>query len=725
MRRILYVMPPWWDSLFVEGQSAAGEHNGALSGPEVVPDQDSRFRAFMFADIRGFTRFTDLRGAEAAADLTSRFVVLASEVASSYRGVVTGTWGDQVLVEFSSARDAVRAAVELQRRCRAATVARPAAPLGVGIGVDVGEPAGEQDLLAGNALNVAARLCAAAAAGEVLASTELLHLAGNVDGVVREPRGRLRLKGITRPVPVIRLLPADHDEHERAFRAALIDREARRRRRHRLWFVAAFVAVALVAGGVAWELTRGDVAAREISIPAQALGAVDVTDGRLVGTVRLGASPEAVAASSDGRDIWVANPADDSVVRIDARSRHQVQKVPVGNGPVALVAVGPNVWVVNSLDATVTEISSRTNAPVGDPIKVGTYPSAIAYGLGWLWITNEGDGTLTRLDPTGARPPRVVNVGTAPDGVAVGAGAVWVANRNDNTVSPVDPSRMQSESPVRVGAGPRAVVVAAGRVWVADSLEQSIAAIDPYLRSARLVGVGDVPTALAAGAGAVWASDAGSATLSRIDGKTGDVTSRYVGGSPRGLAMIGSTLWIASQPFASRAHRGGTLVEASPFNNPDTIDPAANYNNWPLLHLVYDGLVAWNREPGGAGYELVPDLAITLPVPTADRRTYTFTLRTGIRYSNGTPVRASDVRRGIERQFMPFVRRLNHPGYYDGIVGAAACVKEPQQCDLTSGIVTNDATGTITFHLIAPDPDFVGKLAVIEWAAAVPPGTPL
>jgi peptide/nickel transport system substrate-binding protein len=44
---------------------------------------------------------------------------------------------------------------------------------------------------------------------------------------------------------------------------------------------------------------------------------------------------------------------------------------------------------------------------------------------------------------------------------------------------------------------------------------------------------------------------------------------------------------------------------------------------------------------------------------------------------------------------------------------------------MTSGIVTNDATGTITFHLIAPDPDFVGKLAVIEWAAAVPPGTPL
>jgi peptide/nickel transport system substrate-binding protein len=67
--------------------------------------------------------------------------------------------------------------------------------------------------------------------------------------------------------------------------------------------------------------------------------------------------------------------------------------------------------------------------------------------------------------------------------------------------------------------------------------------------------------------------------------------------------------------------------------------------------------------------------------------------------------------------------------YFTGIVGANACMKPkpkgaPRHCDLSRGIVVDAASNTITFHLTAPDPDFLAKLAATP-SYAVPSGTPL
>jgi peptide/nickel transport system substrate-binding protein len=139
--------------------------------------------------------------------------------------------------------------------------------------------------------------------------------------------------------------------------------------------------------------------------------------------------------------------------------------------------------------------------------------------------------------------------------------------------------------------------------------------------------------------------------------------------------------------------------------------------------MTNDGLVGYRRVGGPAGDELIPDLARGLPVPSDNGKTYTFRLRAGIRYSNGQPVRPEDFRHALERVFI-----LNHglgPAayFYSGIVGAASCERHPQGCTLTRGIVTDDQADTVTFHLTAPDPDFLDKLA-IPFADAVPAGTP-
>ena len=87
-------------------------------------------------------------------------------------------------------------------------------------------------------------------------------------------------------------------------------------------------------------------------------------------------------------------------------------------------------------------------------------------------------------------------------------------------------------------------------------------------------------------------------------------------------------------PFAAAGHRGGTLTEVTKFL-PEP-DPAQAYGSpgMPALATVYDGLVAFRKTDGALGGTLVPDLAATLPRP-AGGTAYTFTLRRGIRYSNG------------------------------------------------------------------------------------------
>jgi peptide/nickel transport system substrate-binding protein len=173
------------------------------------------------------------------------------------------------------------------------------------------------------------------------------------------------------------------------------------------------------------------------------------------------------------------------------------------------------------------------------------------------------------------------------------------------------------------------------------------------------------------------------------------------------------------------SHRGGTLTLIANLSPHDqATDPALAYTipMWQMLSVTNDGLVGYRRAGGPAGNTLVPDLAQALPTPADGGLTYTFRLRPGIRYSTGAPVKPEDFRRAIERDF-----RLNHlgggAGFYAGIAGAGLCARAPSRCDLARGIVTNDQADTITFHLTAPDPEFLYKLA-FPFADAIPAGTP-
>jgi class 3 adenylate cyclase len=87
---------------------------------------------FLFADMRGYTAYTQEHGDDAASALAGRFADLVKEAVPAFEGELLELRGDEALCVFRSARQALRASVELQRRLHVATDQQPAFPIGVG-----------------------------------------------------------------------------------------------------------------------------------------------------------------------------------------------------------------------------------------------------------------------------------------------------------------------------------------------------------------------------------------------------------------------------------------------------------------------------------------------------------------------------------------------------------------------------------------------------------------
>ena len=301
--------------------------------------------------------------------------------------------GDEALVVFGSPRSAIRGAVALQQRFVEETIADPSLPLTVGIGLDAGEAVAVEGGYRGGALNVAARLCSLARAGEVLASREIVHLALRVDGVRFTERGQAALKGLDKPVHVVAVRSEERDD---ALAIAPFVRSIAPPPRTRWKAVAAVVAFAVVAALVAIPLVARR-AGGSSEIEPNSVGVLDPESGEVTATVELEDRPGSVASSADA--VWVTNPDVGTVTRIDPDEQEIRDSIPVGENPTGIAVGFDAVWVVNSGGKSVSRISPQTNEVVGEPIEVGNGPAGVAAGEGAVWVTNRFDGTISRIDP--------------------------------------------------------------------------------------------------------------------------------------------------------------------------------------------------------------------------------------------------------------------------------------------------------------------------------------
>jgi peptide/nickel transport system substrate-binding protein len=166
---------------------------------------------------------------------------------------------------------------------------------------------------------------------------------------------------------------------------------------------------------------------------------------------------------------------------------------------------------------------------------------------------------------------------------------------------------------------------------------------------------------------------------------------------------------------------GGGDINISMTSFPDYIDPQLSYTleGWEVLYNTYVPLLTYKHAKGDEGTQVVPGLAKDMPEVSADGKTYKLTLRPNMKYSDGTPIKASDFTYAIQRLF-----KADSGGsvFYEPIVGATEYADG--KADKIAGITTDDSTGAITIALTEANGTFENLLA-LTFAAPVPPSTPL
>ncbi|MFF7274148.1 ABC transporter substrate-binding protein [Streptomyces griseorubiginosus] len=155
----------------------------------------------------------------------------------------------------------------------------------------------------------------------------------------------------------------------------------------------------------------------------------------------------------------------------------------------------------------------------------------------------------------------------------------------------------------------------------------------------------------------------------------------------------------------STPHKGGTLTVLNSEAQSD-FDPARLYTSGGgnVPSLVFRTLTTRNRESGAAGAKVVPDLATDTGRPNKDATVWTYTLKKGLKYEDGTAITSADIKYGIERSFAPELSG-GAPYLRDWLVGAAGYQGPYKDKKGLSAIETPDAR-TIVFHLNKPEGEF-------------------
>jgi YVTN family beta-propeller protein len=533
----------------------------------------------------------------------------------------------------------------------------------------------------------------------------------------------------TAPARVV-VLPAPEvagvgDDHP-ALRPAI-----RRRLTSRLPLVAALgVLVAAVAAGAVYLEAHGGSTA---TVQTNSIGIIDPASNKVVGEVPVGARPGPVVAAAGG--IWVANLEDRNVTRLDPTTRRLVRTISTEDAPIALTASDHFVWAVSaSFTLPYATIVRKIDPRVNDVVETtrlegSSYPGTPGGGAsadrrGDLWVVTCCLGLVSRIErETSKVVSRISTGGISPGSVAVGAGATWVADTVYGEVARIAPTDVVVAA-VPVGRTPSAIAVGAGGVWVAVSGENVVRRIDPVTDVVMAtIPVGRSPGAVAVGADAVWVANSGDGTVSRLDPETNRVAATIrVGGSPQGIALAAGRVWVAVQAGAGAAQvaPGGKLQVASQ-EDVDSLDPALAYQPlaWQLEYATCAKLLNYPDRPAAQGSQLVPEVARSLPAISPDRKTYTFTVREGFRFSppSNAAVTAETFKFAIERglKLPPTLY-----GHADEIAGATAYAtgKAPH----VAGIA---AVGNrLTIRVNKPSPNFLERLAEPLFCA-VPLDTPL
>jgi branched-chain amino acid transport system substrate-binding protein len=525
--------------------------------PHATMGDASDLRSFLIADVRGYTRFTNERGDEAASQLAGRFAGLTRDAVAEYGGMLLELRGDEALCVFASARQAIRAAVELQRRFRERRDGQPAFPLGVGMGLDAGEAVPTEGGYRGGALNLAARLCSIALPGQILASDAIVHLARHGPGVEFHPRKRAHRTGLDTPVNVIEIVP------EEPLPPAPEPPRPRRLRRQAAIASALVGCVTVVAGAAAWHSSQSG---QPTAIPGNSAVTVETASNHVGAPIGVGRTPAAVAAGDEF--VWVLNADDRTLSRLDPKTGEAAQPrlLPPDVGTPAAIAVGEgSLWVVTAVQRTSSQVRLSVSSAEVLKLDVRTaveFPRSrvrlsqppersftgqgnirVAAGGGRIWVVNPAR-SVSVIDPV-----HNTVIGTATDvdagALALDRGSAWVVDAGP-AITRIDGAAAVRQRIKVPAISLSALVIADGAAWAVDPYGGLLYRVELHGQHVvTTVPIGQGAESVAAGPGAIWVANPVAGAVLRIDPRRQRIVARLpLGNPPLGLAATKDRLWV-------------------------------------------------------------------------------------------------------------------------------------------------------------------------------------
>lgn len=239
-----------------------------------------------------------------------------------------------------------------------------------------------------------------------------------------------------------------------------------------------------------------------------------------------------------------------SVVRVDAATGRVLQVHKVGPDPLQLTASGDAVWALSFGDGSISRVdrSGARKIDVGEAVGIGSSDDV-------LWAAVDGN-VLTRIDETGKVASRF-SLGDAALFAPRDAGFIGVGHDSVWVTVPVlgDPSKPHSLWRVDIVSGRTVTQIPIGldpltplveeAIWIVHPPEGRVTRVDPSTHAAESIPVGRIPIAAAAGAGSVWVADEGG-ELIRLDGSGKVIDTLDLDVALRGVTVAGSTVWLTT-----------------------------------------------------------------------------------------------------------------------------------------------------------------------------------
>jgi predicted alpha-1,2-mannosidase len=264
--------------------------------------------------------------------------------------------------------------------------------------------------------------------------------------------------------------------------------------------------------------------------------------------IPVGGGPDGMIVA--GGKLFVANNNTNNVTVIDTSTNAVLATIPVGSvaADVAATPDGKTVWVTNFGDGTVQPIDVAT-LTAGTPVTVGSQPERLAVSpdATQLWVANQGSGSVSDVNLTTDTVSHTIAVGSAPFGVAVtpDSGKVFITNGGSSSVSVIDAATDAVTTTIPVGAGPQYVQISPNgqSAYVADSGAGGVTPIDVSALTAGsfiATGSGAYAVGFSPDGTTAWAVDSNVNNVVPITVATGAVGSAVtVGNVPDGVTVTG------------------------------------------------------------------------------------------------------------------------------------------------------------------------------------------